>query len=229
MLSKRFRHLSLSVLISGLCALPVGAQNFTFDSVTCINYDTGQVAAGSLQGDGIECSGLPTQAGDHIGVVLSGVADDGGNPPPPPGQCQQVSDQEPNDEALQGAGTLTSGGCLQIDGSTHTGYGDPQNRTPGYDQDQYLISLQGISSIELSGEATSSVLFDLYDPKTDVSLTCQGLTCTVPAGLNEVGLWIATEDAATYHIEVKAGGAGGSGFQGASMRQSNLLQMRSMR
>ena len=101
MLSKRFRHLSLSVLISGLCALPVGAQNFAFDSVTCINYDTGQVAAGSLQGGGIECSGLPTQAGDHIGVVLSGVADDGGNPPPPPvGECQQVSEQERPEHGL---------------------------------------------------------------------------------------------------------------------------------
>ena len=145
MLSKRFRHLSLSVLISGLCALPVGAQNFTFDSVTCINYDTGQVAAGSLQGGGIECSGLPTQAGDHIGVVLSGIADDGGNPPPPPvGECQQVSDQEPNDEALQEAGLLASGDCLQIDGSTHTGYGDPQNPSPGFDRDQYLISLRGL-------------------------------------------------------------------------------------
>jgi hypothetical protein len=38
MWSKRFRHLSLSVLIAVLSALPVGAQNFTFDSVTCINY-----------------------------------------------------------------------------------------------------------------------------------------------------------------------------------------------
>jgi hypothetical protein len=221
MLSKRFRHLSLSVLISGLCALPVGAQNFTFDSVTCINYDTGQVAAGSLQGGGIECSGLPTQAGDHIGVVLSGVADDGGNPPPPPvGECQQVSDQEPNDEALQEAGLLASGDCLQIDGSTHTGYGDPQNPSPGFDRDQYLISPQGITSIALTGEASGPVSFDMYDPITRESLACEGTTCTVPAGLNEVGLIIFSPEPVSYHLELRAGGAGGSGLQGAKQTEA---------
>ncbi len=188
------------------------------------------MAAGSLQGSGIECSGLPTQAGDHIGVVLSGVADAGGNPPPPPvGQCQQVSDQEPNDEMFQEAGLLASGGCLQIDGSTHTGYGDPQNPSPGFDRDQYLIPLQGISSIALSGEWTSMLAFDLYDPQTGESLMCQELTCTVPAGLTEVGLMIATKEAGTYHVEVKAGGAGGAGFQGASLMQSDYQHISNMR
>jgi hypothetical protein len=82
-----------------------------------------------------------------------------------------------------------------------------------------------MSSIALSGEWTSTLGFDLYDPKTGESLPCQELTCTVPAGLTEVGLMIATKDAGTYHVEVKAGGAGGAGFQGANWMQSNVEQL----
>ena len=218
MLSKRFRHFSLALLIAGLCALPAGAQNLAFDSVTCLNHSTGEVAAGSIQNGGIECSGLPTQPGDHIGVVLSGIANDGGTPPQ--GQCQAVSEQEPNDETVQEAGTLAGGGCLQIDGSTQSGYGDPQNPAPGFDQDQYLILAQGVTRLELTGEATGPISFDLYDPQTNESLACTEMTCTVPAGVTEVVLWIASQDAATYHLEVKAGGAGGAG--GLGVQGTNL-------
>ena len=225
MLSKRFRQFSLAVLIAGLCALPAGAQNLAFDSVTCLNHSTGEVAAGSLQNGGIECSGLPTQPGDHIGVVLSGVANDGGTPPQ--GQCQAVSEQEPNDETVQEVGTLAGGGCLQIDGSTQSGYGDPQNPAPGFDQDQYLILVQGVTSLELTGEATGPISFDLYDPQTKESLVCTEMTCTVPAGVTEVVLWIASQDAATYHLEVKAGGAGGAG--GLGSQSTNLTANRLQR
>ena len=235
MLSQRFRHFSLAVLIAGLCALPAGAQNLTFDSVTCLNHSTGEAAAGSIQSGGIECSGLPIQPGDHIGVVLSGVAGGVGTPTPTPnpgGQCQAISEQEPNDETVQDGGTLASGTCLQIDGSTHTGYGDPQNPAPGFDQDQYLIFVQGVTSIELSGEATGPISFDLYDPQTNESLACTEMICTVPAGVTEVVLWIASQDAATYNLEVKAGGAGGpSGLkaQGSSLTQNRLQRHTGLR
>jgi hypothetical protein len=143
-----------------------------------------------------------------------------------------MTEQEPNDEMPQDGGTLASGGCLQIDGSTHTGFGDPQNPAPGFDQDQYLIFVQGVTSIELSGEATGPISFDLYDPQTNESLACTEMTCTVPAGVTEVVLWIASQDAATYNLEVKAGGAGGpSGLkaQGSSLTQNRLQRHSGLR
>jgi hypothetical protein len=216
MLIQRLQQIALSVVVSGLVALPLSAQTLnldTFDLVTCLNHSTGQAVVGSLQNGAVSCSGLQSQSGDHIGVVLSGAG--GGNVPDT--ECQQVREQEPNDREFQEAGTLAAGACLSVEGSIHTGYGDPNNPTQGYDNDNYLITPQGISSVQLAVEASGQVALDVYDPYTGESLACQGDVCTIPAGLDAVGLWIAAPVATSYRVQVQAGGSGtGPGFQGMS-------------
>jgi hypothetical protein len=217
MLIQRLQQIALSVVVSGLVALPLSAHTLnldTFDTITCLNHSTGQAVVGSLQNGAVSCSGLQSQDGDHIGIVLSGGSGDGGGGGSP---CQQVREQEPNDREFQEVGTLASGTCMSFEGSIHTGYGDPNNPTQGYDNDNYLITPQGISSVQLAVEASGQVALDVYDPYTGESLACQGDVCTIPAGLDAVGLWIAAPAATSYRVQVQAGGSGtGPGFQGMS-------------
>src|SRR5690606_10385451 len=129
MFTKRVRHLALSVVVSGLVALPAIAQTLSFDAVTCLNHSTGQAVVGSLQSGGIDCSGLQTQPGDPVGVVLSGVADGsgGGGGSTSCNPSQPISEQEPNDwPEVNEVGDLSGGGCVTISGNIHTGYDNPQ-------------------------------------------------------------------------------------------------------
>lgn len=91
---KRMQTVALSVALTGLSTLPVWAftgevdpSAVAPDTVTCINYTTNESVPGQLLSSGqFDCSGLDYQQGEHIGVVLSGLAGSGPGPVDP-GRC----------------------------------------------------------------------------------------------------------------------------------------------
>lgn len=206
MLIQRIRHIALSTLIAGLVAWPVMAQTFSFDSVTCLNHHTGQAVVGSLQNGNIDCSGLQTQNGDAIGIVLSGIAGDTNTPTPNPTDCQMMNEQEPNDwPEVNELGSLANGGCVTISGEIHTGLGNPQQPNPQADLDDYVVMVapQGTYQMELSGGALAGV----YDGRSGEFFTgCEG-SCTFQAPSDVLVVEVIAPQATAYTLKMASGDA----------------------
>jgi hypothetical protein len=219
MFTKRVRHLALSVVVSGLVALPAMAQTFSFDAVTCLNHSTGQAVVGSLQSGGIDCSGLQTQPGDPVGVVLNGVADGsgGGGGPVSCDQSQPISEQEPNDwPEVNEVGDLSGGGCVTISGNIHTGYDNPQQPNPQRDADNFVVFVapQGSYGMTLSGGAIAGV----FDGRSGEFLTeCQG-SCTLQAPSDVLVVEVLAQQPTAYTLQI----ASDSGSQPIAPRADSL-------
>ena len=195
MLVKRYRNLALSVVFSGLFALPAGAQQFSFDAVTCLNHNTGQAVAGSLQGDSPDCSALQTERGDRVSFVLNGVANGTIRV-----ECDEVSEQEPNDFPDVNEVDLSAGGCVIISGDIHTGFGNPAQPNPNLDFDDYLVFVapQVAYGIELSGSAIAGI----FDARSGEFLTeCQG-GCTLQAPSDMLIVEVVAPQATAYTLQL---------------------------
>jgi hypothetical protein len=218
MLIKRVRHLALSVVASGLVTFPAVAQTFSFDAVTCLNHSTGQAVVGSLQSGGIDCSGLQTQLGDPIGVVLNGVADGGsgggGGGSTSCDQSQPISEQEPNDwPEVNEVGDLSGGGCVTISGNIHTGYDNPQQPNPERDADNYVVYVaqQGSYGMTLSGGAIAGV----FDGRSGEFLTeCQG-SCTLQAPSDVLVVEVLAQQPTAYTLQIASDNGGQPSAPGA--------------
>jgi hypothetical protein len=228
----RIHTFALSMMMTGLSVMPVWAFSGQIDSglletVTCINHETGQAAPGTVSGVGFDCSALPRDPGDRIGVVLVGTSD---TPPP----CDTVQEVEPNNDINQGQfqdlGALEAGGCAAVAASTSVGIGsDPNNPNPNADVDWYVIDISGASQPVLDFlDFNGRLSFDAFDLDTQqrLDVQCSEAGCAILGQPTRVAIVIATEVATAYTLQLSDGQAN-AGLQ--SLNQSADSQQKIQR
>jgi hypothetical protein len=237
----RIHTFALSMMMTGLSVLPVWAfsgqvDSGALDAVTCINHSTGQAVPGTLSGAGFDCSALPRNNGDSIGVVLLGSASGGPDEPPVVGCDQPLQEMEPNNDINQGQfqdlGALEAGGCVAVAASTSVGAGsDPNNPNPNADMDWYVLNTSGASQpvvdfLDFNGGLAFGV-FDL-DTQQRLEVQCSDAGCAILGQPARIAVLIFTEEATAYTLRFSDGLANG-GLQSLSKStdsKKNIYEMR---
>jgi hypothetical protein len=218
----RIHTFALSMMMTGLSVMPVWAFSGQLDSgfletVTCINYSTGQAVPGTVSSGGFECSALPRSAGDSIGVVLLGSASAGGEPPV--GGCEQpLKEMEPNNNSnqAQDLGVLEAGGCITVAGSSSGGFGtDPSNPPPNADQDWYVLNIAQASQPIFTLDVDFYFLAIDLDTGEPVEVNCGAEGCAILGQATRVGVGVAPVEATAYTLQFSDGPAN-TGLQSLS-------------
>ena len=219
----RIHTFALSMMMTGLSVMPVWAFSGQIDSdsqletVTCINHSTGQAVPGTVSGARFDCSALPQNLGDSIGVVLLGP---GGETPPCDGDVP-IQEAEPNNDIdqAQDLGALQGGCSITVTGQTTVGIGpDPNNPNPGADFDWYTINTSGASQPVFSLPGfNGNWFFAVVDLDTDQQLDvqCSDAGCVILGQPSRIALLLLTEEAAAYTLQF-SDGATNAGLQSLS-------------
>ena len=172
----------------------------------------GQCQRGSHLGQALQRQLLvvvdfPAAPGDQITIVLVGTGGTGG--PDPSCNTTPIPEQEPNDDPAQQSqdiGTLQSGGCITVAGSTDTGFGNPDAPDPNADRDHYLFSLVGVSRLRIDFDIAvgQTFIFGVFDADTGAPLEDQGppdaIEVAVPVQTNRIVFRILTDVPSSYTL-----------------------------
>jgi hypothetical protein len=211
----RLHTFALSMLMTGLSVMPVGAFSGQIDSgvletVTCINHDTGEAAPGTVSATGFDCQALPSQPGEVIGVVLSGTTD--GNGPPPPDGCQpSQTEMEPNNEMNQAQELgMVQGDCrISVTGQTTVGYGsDANNPAPNTDVDWYVVDMSQASQpmvAFLNFEGGLSFYAKDFDTGQDLDMQSTDAGWMISGQPSRVAIGVLTDVAKAYTLQFSDG------------------------
>ena len=164
-----------SVMAIGLAVLPAwglsgSINDGTLDTVSCLNHTTGMAVPATVTGNMFDCSTLPATETDQVGIVSTGT---GGGVAPPTGQCQPVTDAEPNGQRAQpqNIGALTATQCVRVTGNISVGYNDVQNPAPGTDLDYFLLNVAGLTRVRLTPvQLSGRFALGIADPATDATI-----------------------------------------------------------
>jgi len=210
----RIHTFALSMMMTGLSVMPVWAFSGQIDSdsqletVTCINHSTGQAVPGIVSGARFDCSALPQNLGDSIGVVLLGPGGD--LPPPCNGSDVSIQEVEPNNDINQAQDLGALDCIIMVTGETTAGFIDPDNPDPNADADWYVISLAGAAQPQVEFLDFEGLLsFSLVDFSTeqDVDVECNGTTCAILGQHDRVALRVRTQDPGPYTLRFSDGAA----------------------
>lgn len=227
----RMHTFALSVAMTGLSMMPAWAFSGQIDSglletVTCINYDTGQAVPGTAGVGGFDCSALPKGLEDRIGVVLVGTSEENS------GSCNTVQEVEPNNDINQGQfqdlGMLEAGGCVAVKASTTAGYGDdPNNPDPNADVDWYVIDTSRTAQPMFSfRDFEGSALYGVFDVDTGDRLEVQprGEDYAILGQPDRVAFRVRTQQPNTYTLQFSDGAAsGGLSSLNSTMNQGHII------
>lgn len=206
--------LMLSTIVMSLWSLPAIAITGQIDGgvqinqVICVNSTTSNTSPAAVTGTTFDCGvDFLAAPGDQITIVLVGTGGTGG--PAPSCNTTPIPEQEPNDDPAQQSqniGTLQSGGCITVAGSTDTGFGNPDALDPNTDFDYYLFSLVGVSRLRIDIEFTAEqIFFDVLDADTGARLQAQfpeggGIEVDVPVQTNRIVFSIITDVPDSYTL-----------------------------
>lgn len=201
----RLHTFALSVAMTGLSMMPVWAFSGQIDSgsletVTCINYDTGQAVSGTAGVGGFDCSALSRGLEDRIGVVLVGTSEE---QPPPCGTVQEVESNDDIDQA-QDLGDLGDCGSITVVGRTTSGFVDPDKRDPNADADWYVINIAGAAQPQIEFlDFIGMLSFRLVDFFTEnmVDVECDRATCAILGQHDTVALRVTTQEPSPYTLK----------------------------
>jgi hypothetical protein len=227
----RMHTFTLSVVMTGLSMMPVWAFSGEIDAglletVTCINYDTGQAVSGTAGVGGFDCSALTRGLEDRIGVVLVGTSEEG------PGECNPVQEVESNNDINQGQfqdlGTLEAGGCVAVKASTSVGFGDdPNNPDPNADVDWYVIDTSRTAQPMFSlRDFDGTALYGVFDFATGDRLEVQprGEDYAILGQPDRVAFRVRTQQPDTYTLQFSDGAAsGGLSSLNSTMNQGHII------
>jgi hypothetical protein len=241
---KRMSAFAASVVAMGFYTAPVGAQitgtiqGLSQGTVVCVNStDPGTgVVTGPITAGSFVCSGLSTTPGDIVTIVITAPAGEGGPILPPGTGCSTpVPEQEPNDDfpQSQDVGTLQSGGCIAVAGSTDVGFGNPDAPDDlNADFDYYLFSLAGVSRVRIDFDlaAAQTLRFSIFDADTQARLEDQGppeaIEVAVPAQTSRIIFRMSTDVPDSYTLTFSDQSGTGSPPLGALTRGLRLIEQR---
>jgi len=230
--------LTLSIIVMSLWVLPAVAVTGQIDGgvqvnqAICVNSTTSNTSIAAVTGTTFDCGvDFPAAPGDQITIVLVAT---GGTGPAPSCNTAPIPEQEPNDEATQSQniGTLQSGGCIAVAGSTDTGFGNPDAPDPNADRDSYLFSLVGVSRLRIDLEFTAqTILFGVFDADTGVQLEPQfpeggGIEVDVPVQTNRIVFSMRSDVPDSYTLTFSDRSGTGTPPLGALTRDLRLIEER---
>lgn len=233
----RLHTFALSMLMTGLSVMPVGAfsgqiTSGSLETVTCINHDTGEAAPGTVSATGFDCQALPSQPGDFIGVVLSGTTGGGGNEPPPPVGCEpSQTEMEPNNQMNQAQDLgMVQGDCgISVTGQTAVGYGsDANNPASNTDVDWYVVDMSQASQPMVDFPNVDSLSFYAkdFDTGQDLDMQPSDAGWIISGQPSRVAIGILTDVAKAYTVQFSDGA---SNVGDPSLSQSSASKQRIQR
>jgi hypothetical protein len=230
--------LTLSMIVMSLWSFPAVALTGQIDGgvqvnqAICVNSTASYTSTVDVTGTTFDCGvDFPAAPGDQITIVLVAT---GGTGPDSPCNTTPIPEQEPNDDPTQSQniGTLQSGGCITVAGSTDTGFGsNPDAPDPNADIDNYLFSLVGVSRLRIDVDLAvgQTLLFGVFDADTGAELVPQfpeggGIEVDVPVQTNRIRFPMRTDVPDSYTLTFSDRSGTGAPPLGALTRGLRLIE-----